>query len=110
MTKKKLKKDVRPESEIRPETEMGWNDFREMASNIIDSVLDVICEEYPDLKPKKEYLAETPDAHILYGTSYYDLESHIEDRLKERFVVKPFKQVERRKGRKDGRNRILLIG
>lgn len=103
MSKKKSRKDVRPESEIRPETEMGWNDFREMASNIIDDVLDVICAEYPDFEPKEEYLAETPDASVLYGEIYYALESRIEDKLKEKFVVKPFKQMEKRKGRKDGR-------
>lgn len=64
------------------------DEFREMASDIIDDVTEAIEIEYPDLKPKKEFLDETPDAAILYGASYYNLESKIEDKLREKFTLK----------------------
>lgn len=68
------------------------DEFREMAADIIDEVTDAILEEYPDLKVKKEFLEECAEAAILYGPSYYNLESHIEDRLREMFCLKEQEQ------------------
>ncbi len=71
-------------SDTLPETGM----FRETAADIIDEVIEAIQQEHPDIKSKKEFLEESPDAAILYGESYYNLESSIEDQLREKFVLK----------------------
>lgn len=71
-------------SDILPE----MDEFREMVADIIDEVTEAIQQEYPDLKPKKEFLEESADAAILYGESYYNLESSIEDKLRETFTLK----------------------
>ncbi len=57
--------------------------YDELASDIIDIVLEKIEEIYPELKPKKEFLEETEDASILYGEAYYSVECQISDTLKE---------------------------
>lgn len=77
---KKFNKD-----EINSVPEM--DEFREMAADIIDEVTEAIEQEYPELKPKKEFLEESPDAAVLYGASYYTLESSIEDKLRVTFVL-----------------------
>jgi len=64
------------------------DEFREMAADIIDEVTEVIQAEYPGLEPKKDFLDESPDAAILYGEAYYNLESRIECQLREIFVLK----------------------
>ncbi len=64
------------------------DEFREMAADVTDEVTEAIQQEYPYLKPKKEFLEESPDAAILYGESYYNLESSIEDKLREKFSLK----------------------
>ncbi len=69
------------------------DEFREMAADIIDDVTEAIQHEYPDLKPKKEYVDESPDAAILYGEAYYNLEASIEDQLREKFILKPSEQI-----------------
>jgi len=71
-----------------PEEIPEMDAFREMAADVIDYVTETIQEEYPDLKPKKEFLEESSDAAILYGPSYYNLESLIEDKLREMFHLK----------------------
>jgi hypothetical protein len=69
-----------------PHIPLEMDEFREMAADIIDEVTEAIQTEYPDLKPKKEFIDETPDAAILYGASYYNLESRIEDQLRDKFA------------------------
>jgi len=64
------------------------DEFREMAADIIDEVTEAIQQEYPNLKPKKEFLEESSDAAILYGEPYYNLESSIEDQLREKFSLR----------------------
>jgi len=77
-------KEEKPEEEVPIEMDA----FREMAADVIDEVTDAILEEYPDLKVKKEFLEECAEAAILYGPSYYNLESHIEDQLRQMFCLK----------------------
>ncbi len=79
MTEKSTKDEINPSPEM--------DEFREMAADIIDEVTEAIEEEYPVLKPKKEFMEESPDAAILYGESYYNLESRIEDKLRETFSL-----------------------
>lgn len=56
--------------------------YEQLANTIIDEVCDVFLELYPDIPVKQEFLDETPDAHHIYGTAYYDLESSIADKIK----------------------------
>jgi len=71
-----------------PETPIEMDEFREMAADVIDEVTEAIQEIYPDLTPKQEFLDESPDAALLYGASYYALESKIEDQLRTTFVLR----------------------
>ncbi|WAM22738.1 MAG: hypothetical protein OI715_01170 (plasmid) [Candidatus Methanoperedens sp.] len=77
-----------PKEESVPDTPIEMDEFREMAADVIDEVTEAIQEEYPDLKVKPEFLEECPDAAILYGPSYYNLESRIEDQLRSLFVLR----------------------
>jgi hypothetical protein len=77
----------RKEDEV-PETQIEMDEFREMAADVIDEVTEAIQEVYPDMTPKQEFLDESPDAALLYGESYYTLESRIEDLLRNTFVLK----------------------
>lgn len=70
------------------ETPVEVDEFREMAADVIAEVTEAIQQEYPDLKPKKEFLEESPDAAVLYGESYYNLESSVEDQLREKSTLK----------------------
>ncbi len=70
------------------EIPVEMDEFRETAADIIDDVTEVIQTEYPELKPKKEFLEESPDAAILYGEPYYTLEARIEDILRQKFTLK----------------------
>ncbi|MGB8216292.1 MAG: hypothetical protein WCE94_03230 [Candidatus Methanoperedens sp.] len=78
-----------------PETPIEMDEFREMAADVIDEVTEAIQEEYPDLKTKEEFLEESPDAAILYGESYYTLESRIEDQLRNMFILRNPKNDEK---------------
>jgi hypothetical protein len=69
------------------------DEFREMAADIIDEMIEAIQQEYPDLKPKLGILEESSNAAILYGESYYNLESSIEDQLREKFSLKMLGQT-----------------
>lgn len=75
------------------------SEYREMAADVIDDVLSVIEDLYPELKPLDEFLAETPDASLIYGTVYFDLECIIEDKLREEFVVRKQGLIKRIKSR-----------
>lgn len=59
------------------------NEYDEIASAVIDVVLEKIEELYPELKPKREFVEESKDASILFGVAYYDVECQISDMLKE---------------------------
>jgi pyruvate/2-oxoacid:ferredoxin oxidoreductase alpha subunit len=71
-----------------PETPIEMDEFRETAANVINEVTEAIQTEYPELQPKKEFLEECENAAVLYGESYYNLESRIEDMLRRQFISK----------------------
>jgi folate-dependent tRNA-U54 methylase TrmFO/GidA len=78
----------KPEESKVPDDIMEMNEFREFAADVIDEVTEAIEKEYPDLKPKQEFLDQCSNAAILYGECYYILEEIIEDQLKDMFILK----------------------
>ncbi len=86
-----IKSTLKGERERRgmcPVVPVEMDEFREMAAEVIDYVTEAIQSQYPKLKPKKEFLEQSPDAAILYGESYFNLEAMIEEKLRKMFDLK----------------------
>lgn len=69
--------------------------YEELASEIIDDVSKVVESQHPELKLHTKYAKESDvldNPAVIVGIGYYDLESHIADRIKE-FV----KEIKREK-------------
>ena len=58
--------------------------YEELANEIIDDISELIEEHYPEIKPKcitDDDEIENPA--LINGTIYYNLESHIADKIRE---------------------------
>ena len=60
------------------------DEFETLANEIIDEVCEAVEEQHPEIILKTKYAKESDveDPALIVGIKYYDLESHIAEKLK----------------------------